>query len=70
MAEVILRKGLRCVEGARETTTYCRPDSMIVQMPSLSPPASMSSKPPPNLEKIESVFGLRAVKEIFTPYHP
>ena len=45
---------------------YCRPDSMIVQIPSLSPPASMNSNPPPNLDKLKSVFGLGAVWDTAT----
>jgi hypothetical protein len=56
--ELTLTKGLRCIGVHRGMSTYCRPDSMMVQIPSSSPPASMSSKPPPNLDKLESVSGL------------
>ena len=70
MTAAMLRKGLRFVESARETTTYYMPGSISDQKPFLSPPASMSSKPPPNLDKLKSVSDLGTVCEVFTPYHP
>ena len=36
--------------------TYCIPDSRIVQIPSTSLPAFLSSKPPPNLTQAESAI--------------
>ena len=69
MTALMLRKGVRCVESVWEMTTYYMPGSISAQRP-LSLPASMSSKPPPNLDKLKSVSDLGTVCEVFTPYHP
>jgi hypothetical protein len=52
-------EGHQTREGAVGVDTHWIPDSKRDLKPSLSPPAFISSKPPPKLDKLESVSSLR-----------